>query len=415
MAAEPENMRVLIVAPNISRRMGGEAVIPFHYVRELSALGVEAHALTHARVREELEAEPSLDPSRIHFVEDSSAERLIYRTGRLVPASLSDATFGMALGLLTMERLRSEAKSLVQRLDVQIVHQPTPVSPQMPSPLDDLGAPVVIGPMNGGMNYPPAFERDYGGGAPAVVAAGRRFARLGNKVFAGKRNAVRLLAANARTRNALHQATGATDVGILVENGVDLNLWTPAAKPPPTRLHFVFVGRLIKWKAVDILLEAFARVDGHARLSIVGDGPERAFLERLSVELGVADRVSFTGFLPQPQIRDALHDATALVLSSLYECGGAVVLEAFACARPAIATAWGGPEDYITPETGILVKPESRTAMVEGFAAAMSRMGANPSLAETMGYAARLRAEQNFSWSAKARKMLAIYSSLVSG
>ena len=44
-------MKVLMVAPNISRKMGGEAVLPWHYIRELRKLGLDVHALTHARVR----------------------------------------------------------------------------------------------------------------------------------------------------------------------------------------------------------------------------------------------------------------------------------------------------------------------------------------------------------------------------
>ena len=64
-------MRVLLVAPNISMRMGGEAVIPYHCMRELRALGLDVTALTHARVRDELRASSLWRDGDFHFVEDA--------------------------------------------------------------------------------------------------------------------------------------------------------------------------------------------------------------------------------------------------------------------------------------------------------------------------------------------------------
>lgn len=407
-------MRVLIVAGNISARMGGEAVIPLHYIRELSAAGVEVHALTHDRVRAELEASALWDPQRFHFIADSGPEKAIHAAGKKAPGALRETLFMSGIGLVTQRRLAARARTLVGEIGTEVIHQPIPVSPAFPSFLSAMTAPVVIGPMNGGMSYPPAFEKDYSQGSQAVVRAARVFAAAGNALIPGKRQAAALLVANERTRNALPRGVDRTRIIEIAENGVDLSFWDRPARAKPRTPEFVFVGRLVWWKAVDLLLAAMERVPG-ARLRIIGDGPERARLEARAKAGAAADRIGFEGFRPQAEICDALVGATALVLPSMRECGGAVILEAFACRTPAIATDWGGPQDYITPDTGVLVAPSGREAFIAGLASAMAALGADPERAGQLGKAGRARVDAQFTWSAKASRMLTIYEAAIRG
>lgn len=401
-------MRILIVAGNISARMGGEAVIPLHYIRELAALGCEVHALTHARVRAELMANPLWRVDRFHFIEDAGAAKAIHAAGKKAPGALRETLFMSGIGLVTQQRLAGRARALAVETGADVIHQPIPVSPAFPSFLSDMPAPVVIGPMNGGMDYPPAFKAVYSQGSGGVVAAARLFAGVGNAIAPGKRQAAALLVANARTRDALPKGVDRSRVVEVVENGVDMALWDRPARKKPQTPEFVFVGRLVWWKAVDLLLEAVALVP-EARLRIIGDGPERGKLEAKAAQGPAASRIGFEGFRPQAEIADALSGATALVLPSMRECGGAVILEAFACRTPAIATDWGGPQDYVTPETGFLVAPSGRDAFVRSFAAAMRALAADPASAAAMGEAGRRRVEAHFTWAAKARRILTIY------
>jgi glycosyltransferase involved in cell wall biosynthesis len=108
-----------------------------------------------------------------------------------------------------------------------------------------------------------------------------------------------------------------------------------------------------------------------------------------------------------------LREADALVLSSLYECGGAVVLEAMACGLPVIAAAWGGPTDYLDDSCGILVPTDSREALIAGFADGMSRLAADPDLRDRLGHAGRLRIEREFNWETKIDDILAIYRRVI--
>ena len=149
-------MRVLIVAENASTRFGGEAIIPYHYFRLLRARGVDAHLIVHARTREELQSLFADDLDHLHFVEDQQLQKIFYRLSRVLPHRVAEATFGLANQILTQWAQRRMIRQLVTRCCV--IHQPIPVSPRFPSLLYDVGAPVVVGPLNGGMEYPPAFR-----------------------------------------------------------------------------------------------------------------------------------------------------------------------------------------------------------------------------------------------------------------
>jgi glycosyltransferase involved in cell wall biosynthesis len=401
-------MRILIVASNISPHMGGEAVLPWHYIRELAARGHEVHAATHARVRETLLTGPLAGAATYHFVEDSFLEKLFHRLGQIAPAALRDAVFNTLVAFVTLSRLGAKTRELAAAYDFDVIHQPTPVSPLFPSFTYGVSAPVVIGPMNGGMSFPPAFRREYSKGADAFVNLGRAFGGLLNRIAPGKRKASKILAANERTRNALPKTISASSIQMLVDNGVDLSLWTPSKSSRPAPPVFVFVGRLILLKGADMLIEAFGNVENDARLVIIGDGPEKTRLETLATE-HAPGRVAFTGFLSQPEIRDRLAESTALILPSLRDCGGAVILEAFACGAPAIAVDWGGPQDYVTPETGILIEPRSRDYVVNELATSMTALVADRARAETMGRRARDHVEAHYGWAAKADAIEAVY------
>lgn len=176
-----ELKRVLVVAENASTRFGGEAIIPYHYFRLLRARGIDAHLIVHARTRAELHALFADDLPHIHFVEDQWVQKLFFRIGKLLPHRVAEATFGLANQLLTQRAQRT----IIRRLTIAgtVIHQPIPVSPRFPSLLYDLSAPVIIGPLNGGMEYPPAFSGTESSLSRLLIAMGRTFTDLVNWIF----------------------------------------------------------------------------------------------------------------------------------------------------------------------------------------------------------------------------------------
>lgn len=112
---------------------------------------------------------------------------------------------------------------------------------------------------------------------------------------------------------------------------------TALAKTQSSATRYVFMGRLVSWKSVDLLLAAFKQAAAQASitLTIVGEGGERAGLEQQARELGILSdavnqpgKVFFAGWRSQQECAVQLQQADALVLPSLLECGGSVVLEA---------------------------------------------------------------------------------------
>ena len=421
-------LRILIASEHASSKFGGEAALPLHYFRVLRARGIPVWLLTHARTRDELDALYPGDP-HIVYIEDTSFHRAMWRLGLRLPDAISYITTGYLSRLSTQLAQRRIAARLVREHGIDVVHQPMPVSPKEPSMLYGFAAPVVIGPMNGGMDYPPGFARQRSALVDAVMGAGRASAVWLNRIFPGKRRAATLLVANARTRNAL-PAGVCPRVVELVENGVDLGLWQPGpaategADTPDDVTTFVFMGRLVDWKAVDLLLEAFARAREQAkmRLWILGDGNERVRLEALAADLGIAGTsreavgsVHFAGWLPQAACAERIAAADALVLPSLLECGGAVVLEAMSMAKPVIATAWGGPLDYLDPSCGILVPPVSRPAIIDGFAQALVDLARSPVLRRRLGEQGLAKVRREFDWELKVDRVMAIYRQAAHG
>lgn len=389
--------------------MGGESVLPFHYIRELSALGVDCHAVAHARVREELMASEIRDAARFSFIEDAALEKAIHKLGKRAPQAIRDRVFMSAIAAVSGARLARAARRIAREEKIDVIHQPTPVSPKFPSFLSNMPAPVVIGPMNGGMTFPPAFAKEYGQGSLALVRIGRLLSGVFNLLIRGKIDATTLLVANERTRAALPHVVNQSRVELLPENGVDLTLWNVDKTEKPVDPVFVFVGRLIWLKGVDLLISAFEKAPGNARLIIIGDGPEKEKLEDLAKRSSAAQRIEFLGFMPQSEIRDVVSKATALILPSLHECAGAVILEAFACRTPAIATDWGGPQEYISSQTGILAPPTSKAEFIDGLAQAMIALSTDRRRASEMGETAHAEVVAKYSWRAKALQMIDIY------
>lgn len=130
------------------------------------------------------------------------------------------------------------------------------------------------------------------------------------------------------------------------------------------RFSFVSAGNLRKIKRMDLLIRSFVKAfprDKETCLYIFGDGPEMGSLERLIDELGVRERVFLMGRRPQEEIADFYGIADAFALVSERETFGVAFIEAMASGMPVLSSKCGGPEDFIIPETGILVDDDEQS------------------------------------------------------
>ena len=152
---------------------------------------------------------------------------------------------------------------------------------------------------------------------------------------------------------------------------------------PPDHVLFVSVGRLVPVKGFDLLIRGFAAShseSGNVHLAIVGNGSEKALLEQMTRDAGIAEHVTFTGALDD--VCGVLAAADAFVLASRNEGMGRAVIEAMAAGLPVIASAVGGiPAVVGDRRNGILVPPEDPHALAK----AVAEMAASPDLREELG------------------------------
>jgi glycosyltransferase involved in cell wall biosynthesis len=191
----------------------------------------------------------------------------------------------------------------------------------------------------------------------------------------------------------------------VIENGVDAQRYRPdPAQPRFGQPTILYLGRLQRYKRVDLILEAFARMaprNPDARLVIAGTGTAAADLGQLVARLGLEQRVELPGFVSEAEKLRLLRGAWVHVLTSPKEGWGIANLEAAACGTATVASDSPGLRDSVRHgQTGFLVPHGDVDALSERLQAVL----ADPALRENLGRNARQFAEE-LSWERAADRM----------
>lgn len=175
--------------------------------------------------------------------------------------------------------------------------------------------------------------------------------------------------------------------------------------------RFVFVGRLHPVKGLIPLIHEIANASEKVYLDILGEGPQRIELEKLILDLGLVHQVRLLGAFDNAAVKLLLPHYLGLVLPSVYESQGIVLLEANLKGIPVIASDLPSiRESVIHGENGLLC-PLSQPGE---FVKAMAFLQENRSLAKKMGRNGEKRVKENYSWSTIADQTIAIYHQLAS-
>ena len=408
-------INILMVSDNWSMKMGGEASFPTIYAGLFRARGAVVWMVSHARVREEiLDAFPD-SHDRIRFIEDTPTMLRIARIGRILPYRLRDLILGMILHMMTQRQARRVVRELIGEHRIDVVFEPTPISPKAVSSMYGLGRPVVIGPMCGGMSFPPAFRDLDSRFTRLMVGLGRKLAILWHWWTPGKLRADVLLVANERTARALPPGCHGRVITV-VESGVDLSTWSgdprPTAAAAGAPVRFVFSGRFVDWKGVEYLVAAFLKArNRHADcvLELIGDGELGPRIREACDVPELRDHVRLHGWLSRDDAARIIRECDVFVMPSLRECGGGAILEAMALGKPIVAANWGGPAAYVNETCGLLVEPASKQAYIDGLADAMVQLAQSAELRARLGQGSLERVrEEFFEWEAKGDRVLEI-------
>lgn len=150
----------------------------------------------------------------------------------------------------------------------------------------------------------------------------------------------------------------------VIYNSLDLRRRTVPVSERADQI--ITIGRLVPWKGISGIIDAFSQLDYTAELHIVGDGPNRAALEKHASRTDQRDKIHFHGQIEHQQVLEFLANSKVLTLNSTYEGLPHVVLEAMACGTPVIASAAGGtPEAIVDKKNGYLVEPGDAAAIAD--------------------------------------------------
>lgn len=192
----------------------------------------------------------------------------------------------------------------------------------------------------------------------------------------------------------------------LIPHGVDPRPPVEAGKGRP--LVVATAANLERWKGIDVLLDACARVETPLRLEVFGDGAERPRLEAQAARLGVDAR--FHGYVADVPAR--LSGLDLFALPSRGENLPVAVMEAMAAGLPVVATRVGGvPELVVDGETGLVVEPDDAPAL----ASALQSLAGDRARRGALGRAGARRIREHFSAEVIARRMVDLYEELLHG
>ncbi len=230
-------------------------------------------------------------------------------------------------------------------------------------------------------------------------------ARISRSVY---RSACSVICISEKVRDQVIEGAGPRVNTTVIYNGADPEMFS-AAEGEPGESMILCVGNLIPIKGHELLLRAFAAIQNQfprLSLEIIGEGPERPRLQKLTDELGIAARANFRGRQGRRQVADAMRRATVFALPSRYEGLGCVYLEAMSAAKPVVACRGQGIEEVVEQGVnGYLIGAGD----LQELADTLTRLLEQPQLRRKMGQAARRTILQGYSLGHQAARLFRLY------
>lgn len=291
--------------------------------------------------------------------------------------------------------------------EFDVVLRVLPMSPVVPSPfaffLRKGPIPFVIGPLNGGLPWPPGFSQLEN--QKEWISSLRNMYRY--LPFAGStyRHAAAIIAASSQTYSEF--ATYYDKLFFVPEPGIARSLCSNDSRNPDSnaKLELLFVGGLVPRKACDLALRGAAPLlrSGKAHFTVVGDGPERNNLEQLVTTLGIDSAVGFRGWLSHAEVLQHMRSADVFVFPTLRDNGAGVVFEALACGAVPVVADFGGPGDIVHPAVGYKVPLTNETDIVAKIEQVLLELALDRKLLEQLRRQGMSYARERLTWDAKAQ------------
>lgn len=292
--------------------------------------------------------------------------------------------------------------------EFDVVLRLIPMTPTIPSPfaffLRKGPIPFVIGPLNGGLPWPPGFsqlkkQREWIAGLRNLY----RFMPFARSTY---RHAAAIIAASSQTYSEF--VAYRDKLFFNLEPSIGRSSCSDDARRSEhgAKLELIFVGGLVPRKACDLALRGAAALlrSDLARFTVVGGGPERNRLEQLTKSLGIEKAVTFCGWLSYEEGFSRMRAADVFVFPTLRDNGPAVVAEALAAGAVPVVVDFGGPGDTVLPEVGYKVPLTNESDIVSQIEKILAELASNRELLSRLRQRGILYARECLTWDAKAQR-----------
>jgi glycosyltransferase involved in cell wall biosynthesis len=377
--------------------------------------------VTHVRNRPAIEAAPDRPVAEVLYIDTEWFAGPLYRLSRrLFPHSEHSVFLVSQIDYFVFDAvaLRQLRAHLRAGADWALVHVVTPVTLSAPTRLGKLGLPLVRGPLNCGLPLPSGFP-DILKREGSILAHLRVLPRAVEAVLGSLRSSAAILVATRATRASVPANARQRCVPML-ENAVHLSRFEAAAALPAPGpgipLRVSFVGRMIPFKAMQLLLHAMARLREQGvpvQLSAGGSGPMLAEWQALAQQLGLAQAVEWRGNVALDEVAGLMQGSHVFCLPSIRESGGAVLLEAMACARPVIGLDFGGPAEVVDDEVGWKLPMPDAESVIAGLVKVLLGIVSDPEAAAAKGRRGRERVLARYTWPAKMQAASDLYEQVL--
>ncbi|HTW94907.1 MAG TPA: glycosyltransferase family 4 protein [Tepidisphaeraceae bacterium] len=309
-----------------------------------------------------------------------------------------------------------EARRLHCQKPFDLAHQLTITGFREPGYLWKLPIPFVWGPVAGASDIPWSYF-------PMLGSRDRLFYTLKN-IVNGLHKRTKFRSRRA-ARAARHIFVNAEDNRALITDrwGCSSEMMLDTGSPPPAAaprqfdgsrpLRIVWSGLHVGRKALPLLLHAMAKSAGPMQLTVLGAGRETTAWKSLAASLGIEKNITWPGHLPRDQAMRLMSDADLFAFTSLQEGTSNVVMEALSLGLPIICHNACGMGVAVDDTCGIRIPMSDPATSIAGFAAALARFQADPSLVARFSAGALARAEE-LSWDRKAAHIAAVYEKVLS-
>ena len=291
--------------------------------------------------------------------------------------------------------------------EFDVVLRVLPMTPVLPSPfaffLRKGPIPFVIGPLNGGLPWPPGFSQLEN--QKEWIANLRNLYRYLPFARSTYRHAAAIIVASSQTYSEF--AEYSDKLFFVPEPGIARSLCYGDSRSHEAgaKLELIFVGGLVPRKACDLAIRAAAPLlrSGLARFTVVGEGPERNRLEQLTSSLGIEKAVLFSGWLSHAEVLRHLRSADVFVFPSLRDNGAGVVFEALGSGAVPIVADFGGPGDIVHPDVGYKVPLTSENDIVAQMEKILTELAYNRDQLEQLRRQGMAYVRECLTWDAKAQ------------